>query len=382
MVLTLVQTASADVELSLRGEGRSTVVSTPMGPSTSVAPRANPTASPSVSATPRLALVVDTSAAHLVGAYSATIWVQDVGAASGLLVNHMLDVRAESGREGPWRAAADVGGVLGMSEPLTVPPAPGSVSQYASTAPIHYEALHVGARGEHHGDRNTLGTGLSASVSSGIGPVARTSMPLQRSAGVEASAGRLATERDTLTLSAGATRTWTDAAGGAVAATSANAIGTWRRGLSPTTDGWMGAGASLFSSSGGGSPSLVPSAEVGLAQSSESVRQSTIARVTIYVDRFTGRPSPMALASWSLTWTGAQRWGAAGTASVGANDSGTVLASVDLRTTWTVRERLALEAGALARWQRDPRPEVPSFLEVGVFLAVSQANTFHVASGP
>jgi len=380
-VLTLVATATAEVELSLRGEGRSIIVGAP--PASAPGPSAESrTSVMSASLTPRVAFAADGAPGRLVASYSAFLWTQDVGAASGLLVNHGVDARAELGREGPWRAVADVSGTLGMSEPLSAPPGSAGVSQYASAGPLHYQALGASARGELQRDRTTTGLTLSGAESSGMGPAARGVMPLQRTAGAAASTRWAATEVDTLVLSLDASRTWTEAGLGAVVTSYAGTHATWRRGLSPSTEGWVGAGASVSSSSGGGSLSMEPSAEVGFLQAGASTQQRTVARLTVYVDRFTGTLSPMAQASWSLRWTAADRWGVAGTTSVAGTDTGTVLAALDLRTTWAVRDRLAFETGALARWQRDPRPEIPSFFEVGVFLAVSQATTFRVASGP
>ena len=380
-VLALVATATADVELSVRGEGRSIVVGAPpaSAPGASAESR---TSVMSASLTPRISLAADGAPGRVVASYSAYLWTQDVGAASGLLVNHGVDARAELGREGPWRAVATASGTLGMSEPLSAPPGAAGVSQYASAGPLHYQALGASARGELQRDRTTTGLTLSGAESSGMGPAARSVMPLQRTASAEASTRWLATEVDALALSLGAARTWTESGPGAVVTSYASTLATWHRGLSPTTGGWVGAGASVSSSSGGGSLSLQPSAEVGFRQAGVRTQQQTVARLTVYVDRFTGTLSPMAQASWSILWTAADRWGVSGTTSVAGTDTGTVLAALDLRTTWAVRDRLALETGAVARWQRDPRPDVPSFFEVGVFLAVSQAATFRVASGP
>jgi hypothetical protein len=68
----------------------------------------------------------------------------------------------------------------------------------------------------------------------------------------------------------------------------------------------------------------------------------------------------------------AQGVSGAGSASGGGRTDGeSASTAAEVRVTWALRERLALEAGIRGRWQYERRPEIPSFFEGATFAGVT-----------
>jgi len=184
---------------------------------------------------------------------------------------------------------------------------------------------------------------------------------------------------DTLRLVARQLDVWTDAPGGTARTATSEATATWRRRMSVHVDGWMGAGATLASydpglGHGGVVTDLLPAAEVGIARSGEGLgfTGEATGRVTTFVDGFTGEVAPYAEAAFGIRWRAAPRVAFASSASGGVTRGAeTRLARAALRGTWSPRDRLAVEVGFSGRLQRERRPDLPSFDEVGSFAGVA-----------
>jgi hypothetical protein len=376
VVLALTVGARADVELGVRSEGRTSVL----------APADLPTETrTAVTAEPHARTVIDASWLRLRTGYSARLWTSDVEAQRSPLVNHTLDARVETRHDRAWRAEATGSATRGSTDPLAELSRTTAVpAQLPATAPLRYEELRTGARGDVALDlRTTIAAGGAWFASRGADDEARALLPSQRSVALDASVAHRVTERDTLRVAATAGRTLTSAPEGTRTGTVSTAAATWRRRLTPRLDGWVGAGAALTREDEPAAPGeppapprtdLLPVAEAGLARGGEDVRVTVelAARIAPFVDRFTGEVRTMADARCGLRWQATERLSVSGSASGGARTDGqTVLAAADLRFGWAVRPRLGLEAGVLARRQRERRPDVPSFFEGGVVVAVT-----------
>ena len=370
LLTSLVASASAQADLDLRAEARSTTVSVTGAPSITAG---------SALVQPRLAGHLDGETLRAALSYQPRFWTSDVtGSSPSPLFDQTVAAGLQARREGIWRAAATATGQRGKTDPLAdlvaiaATPAAG---QLASTAPLGYEALHVLGEGELVLDpRTTVAVSGTWAISQGTDAAARALVPQQRAEGGTLSASRLLTERDTLRVATDASRSVIAAPGGDFTATFGTALASWRRRLSPTLDGWAGAGGSLTSQGGAGAPTAVtidPVAQLGVARAPDDrgIALEASARLGPEVDRFTGEVRPTLEGSAGLRWPLAGRIALAATVSGGARTDGeTVLGSWDGRAIWTLRDRLALELGLVGRWQRDRRPGIPSFVEVGAIV--------------
>jgi hypothetical protein len=366
-VLSLVAAATADLELGIRGEGRSSVLA-------ASGLRSEPRAT--VSTSPTATVLLDGSALRLKGGYAAQIWTSDVGAMRSPGVTHNVEARLATRADEPWLGEATVSATRGKTEPLTdaARVAAGKAgAQVATTEPLTTEALQTVGRVEWKLGSTTLAGAAGWHVSRGVDDAAQRILPLQQGVGVDAAVTRAVTERDALSLKLGGTQTFTDTAGGTISSTSSTATGTWRRRLSEEADGWLGAGATLArEDSPSGTVEVVPAAEAGFVRFGEALAVEVSARLSTFVDRFTGEVSPMAYGACTLRWAAREHLSLGGSASGGARTDGeTGFAALDLHATWAVGQRTRMETGVLGRWQLERRPENPSFFEGGVFLAVS-----------
>jgi hypothetical protein len=372
VVASLVTVASVEGELGVRAGGRtSTIAVTGFDPDTRV----------SYSLAPRAAVLLDASRLRLAGAYAPRVWTSDVEEQLSPIVTHELEVRLETRHDRPWSAAASTGVVRGRTDPLADPyratTTVAGLNQEPTTEPLGYEALQASVRGEAAIDlRNRIAAGAAWSVSRATDAESRALLPSQRGIALDVLATHLATERDVLRLGAGARSVDTWLPDGRARSELVSASATWRRRLSPAVNGWAGGGAALGREDAPGSEaerSWVPLAEVGVARDAEGRRPGleVTARLAPFVDRFTGDLSSMAEGSLALRWQVSTDVLLRASASAGARTDGeTALGLLTASATWTLRERLGVEAGIVARWQHERREEVPSFLEGGVIAAV------------
>lgn len=360
--------AGVNAELGIRAEGRATALARA---DERLHPRAGATSAPSAT------LVADAWQLRLTTAYTPRIASTDLAADPLPLIDHQLSLRLETRHARPWRANAAASAFRGATDPLSDPlrTAPTTPGQFAAARPVSYEWLSARAGAELSLDaRTVLAGGGSWLVTRAASPGDRGLLPTTRDATLVASLSRGLTPLDTLVLSARYTQAQTvrtDSEG----ATLAGAAGSWRRRVSARLEAWAGAGATLVRESpGAGAFGVIPTAEGGFARAAEGLRLTLqgAARLAPAVDALSGDVVAVAETSWLVTWRASQRLSLRGSASGGTWLTGRVaFGGFDGRAVWSVRERLTLEAGLVARTQLDLRPEYPSFTESAVVAAVA-----------
>jgi hypothetical protein len=372
VVLSLLAAASGDLEASLRTEGRSSTLALDGAPARTRS---------SAVVQGRGAAVADLGALHLAAEYAPRIWSSDLAASPSPLVDHQLAARIETARPGPWRADAGALATRGRTDPLADPVAAAATgtTQLPTASPVSYEALRATARVDRRLDpRTTLDAGGGWAISRGQDAAARQLLPDQRTARASAGATYLVDPRDTLRLLAEGSGTLTAAGGGDTRTVTTALSGSWRRLLSPSTVGWLGAGGSMTRATGAAAQParILPVAQAGWAATWEPrLALETSARMEPALDRYTGAPHPMATGSLGLRWRATSTVALAASGSAGSRiDGETAVATLDARATWTLRDRVDLELGTVWRWNHERRPELPSFVEGGIVAAISWAS--------
>lgn len=376
LVSSLLALASLDLELGVRAEGRSTTVSSSGIPDDTRA---------SYSTVPRATLRAEASALRLTAAYAPRFWESDVAAQTSPLVEHTLSARVETNAERAWRAEATATASRGTTDPLAEPWQAAAVAagrqQVATTRPLGYESLRTGAAADVRlGPRSTANAAVAWDVTRSTEPEDRVFLPLQRTLTADGGLTRLASERDTVRLLARQLQVWTDAPGGTARTATSTASGSWRRRMTIHLDAWAGAGATYAtfdSDASDAEPStadLLPNAEVGIARTGEGlvVTGDATARLTTFVDGFTGEVRPLAEAIGAVQWRPVPRVTLGSSAVGGASTDGeTTLARAALHATWSPRDRVSVDLGVSGRLQRERRPELPSFDEGGSFASLA-----------
>jgi hypothetical protein len=396
VALSLAAGATADLELGMRAEGRSTTLAPSRGPTVNLQ---------SAWAVPSAAVRVDAPRLRVRGTYAPRIWTSDLETRPSPLVNHFLEAHVETStaaapagatprpvRDGggaapadhPWRLEATASAMRGETDPLADPAlalGSGAPSQVATAKSLPYESARTGGRGEVHLDARTiLGAGAEWNASRATSAEGRALLPGQWTAALDAFLARRVTERDTLRGVANAARTSTeqrtDATAGDTTSVSGEAFATWRRRLTPFVDGWIGGGAGIAYVDEPGVAStrdIHPTGELGVARAGASLRVvgEAMGRATTFVDRFTGEVSPSLEGRCTATWLLSNRLSLRGAVSgMRRTDGETALAAGDVWFAWMHPSKLTFEAGLSGRRQYERRPEVPSFRQGGVFLAV------------
>jgi hypothetical protein len=201
-------------------------------------------------------------------------------------------------------------------------------------------------------------------------------MPPQMGASVDGAVSRRVTERHTLEILATGAWSETDMDAGRTSSASATAEAAWRTALGPLSQGWVRAGAGAAYTDDHAGPArrdVFPTFGAGLANLAiaEQVTGDLSARVTTYVDRFTGAAGPLLDGSALLRANVARDVSLVAQTSGGRSlDGATTFGTAEARMTWTVRPQVALEGGALWHLQRERNPQLPSFSEVGFFAGV------------
>ena len=374
-VAALLAAATIDGDVGIGVEGRGTRFTPSGGAATSRA---------AASTTPHAALVLDGPPLRVTTAYGATLWTSDVGAQPSALVNHALDALVELRPDAPWRVSLGASALRGETDPLAAAltaAATGGSSQLASTGPLPYERLRADARAEVQLDvRTTARIASQWNQARVLRGELRALMPPQHGAGLGGELSRRVTERDTLTVAGSGEWTETSTAAGLTTGAFAGMDATWRRYLTPLTEGWLRAGAGIAYTDEPvtrATRDVLPVAGVGLARAAAEGRigGDLDARLTTLVDRFTGDVRPFVDARCSLRWPFAQRLALAAQASGGRRlDGETVVAAADVRLAWNLGAQVALEGGVVWRLQRERRPDLPSFTEGGVFMGLQYST--------
>jgi hypothetical protein len=335
--------------------------------------------------------VAQGEALRLTLAYAPRLWTADLVTGRAPVVDHALEARLDARPpESTWRAEAVARASRSWSDPLAdLSRTTAGGAQLPTSDPYRFEELHASARAETSVSERTslsVGTAYGASrLAADAGPIG---LPPQQAIGAEASLTELASERDRVVATVRAGRTFTGAAGEAAIADAGAASLAWHRNVSPTLEGWIGGGVAL--SSWAALPDaprrldVAPAGELGLQRSGEEGGATVLvsARVTTLVDRFTGEPTSAVDGSATLEWSIRQ---GATLAAVGFAGAGlgrqTAVGGGELRVLLGLRERLTMDAGVRARWQRDDRPVAPSFFETGAFVGLSWASRRAVEGG-
>lgn len=379
LLASLLAASTLDLEAGVRGEGRSSV----LAPAGSAALRRE-----SLSASPRAALSLELPGARAAAEYAPRLWTSDAGRDAEPLVDHTVAARLETRHLAPWRL--EVGGTAtrGRTDPLAdaaTAAAASSSGQLTSTSPMPYEALRGAGRVEVQLDpRTTLSGGAAFSTSTGTTAAARVLLPAQRTTAADAAATWRATPRTTLRLGAEGAFTETDAATGQVQGAFGTLSARATSRLAPRLTGVLGAGGSFVYDGAPGAPSprqVLPAGLLGLLREGEGspVALELGVRLGPSADRLTGRMRSLADATAALRWRVATGVTLSTTASGGAFLGGeTLFAALDARLAWELRRGLSLEAGALARAQRERRAELPSYREAGAVLALAYRATARV----
>lgn len=369
LLASLAAAADAGLQLDLLAESRTSTVQ-PEGLSLR--------SRQALVARPRAALRLDAGPLRLGAAYAATIWTSDVEASPEPLVTQEALVRLENRPARTWRARATAAAARGQTDPFADPVQalpPADLSQSPALASVRFEALSAGLDGTLPvGRRTTIAGEAGAWRSGGAEAADRAALPLQDSAALQLGVTRLLSERNRLRLAASASGSRTETASGDDLSAWATATATWRGRLTRRLDGWAGAGAGVaYEDEPGTDPErrASPVGELGLAWEHPRGAAELSGRAVPFTDRFTGDVALMFQATGALRWRASPRVSFAATASGGALRNGnSALAALDARWTWAARERVALEAGLVGRWQRERASTAPSFAELGVVLAL------------
>lgn len=371
LLAALVASASADVEAGIRVEGRATSTTVGAGPALE---RTGAVAQGHAGA------VLLTQALQLSADYAPRVWSSDLQASPTPLVEHAAGLRLETARPGPWRAEVGASGTRGRTDPLGDPLAAAQTgtSQLVSATPLRYESLRTAGRVERRLDpgRTTLEAGASWLLSRGQDAVSRQFLPDQRTVTAMLADRYLVSPRDTLRVLAEGNRTRTTTTGGELTTSAAALSGTWRRLLTPSTAAWLGGGASAVEERGAGArpTRILPNAQVGVATAWEQsgVALETSATLHPVVDRLTGLAEPAADATVLVRWRRSAATTATASATGGSRlDGETVILSGDANVAWALRDRLPLVVGTRWHWNHERRPQLPSYVDGGFYVAIA-----------
>jgi hypothetical protein len=378
MVLSAATSATGDVEVRARAEGRSSTL----------APESAATESRgTASVGGKLDGFLEGPSARASGAYDLQLSTLDVGAVRTPAVSQTLGARLELRDGSPRRAEVSVEATRARTEPLSDAAAVARTggAQVLTTGAVDTESLRGGVRGDLALDRLSLGAGASASATRGTDVSTGAAFPSQWGLGVNGAATYAVTERDGIGVSFGASRTVTSAPEASTTSDVVSATATWQRRLTPTTQASLGAGLATARAAGSTAGpvagverrqptnvTLAPAGDLALDHQTSSLGLRGWVRVATFVDRFTGSASPMASAGFVATGSLAESVTLVGALSGGSRlDGVSSFAALDAHVAWRIRPGLDLEGGVLGRDQLDRRSEVPSFVEFGGYLAIS-----------
>jgi hypothetical protein len=373
LVALLVEGATFDADLGLRLDSLTSTIEDV---------RVSPATRTGLSALGTAAAIVDTSPLRYTATYSPRVWTSDVEAQPKPLLNQALDGTVETQPDGSWRLVLGAGGARGSTGPLVQASgvAAGTAArpvQVPTTDSVTFEEVYGRVGLEVPLGLRTKLTGTAGGQASRTIGADAALAPLQRGVSLSFGLSRLLTERDTLDASVGAGWTVTDVSAGATTRSeSATALATWRRRLTPSVEGWLGAGASWLRTGdvpAGARASIEPAGEVGVRTTNDArtATASAVVRATTFVDRFTGVVSPAIDARCDVGWRATDRLSFAVTAAGGARtDGSTTVATATARVGWLLREALSLEAGVMGFEQHETVASRPSFVEAAVFASL------------
>ena len=367
LLLAIARGATADADVGLRVDTRSSTVQ-PVGvPETSRV---------GYSVAPELRAAVTGGGLRLGAVYAPRVWSVDVSQRAPI-VDHSLDARLATFHDAPWNAEVGAGATRGTTDPLTDPLRGTGPSRVASAEPLAFEAARADARLKTQLDaRSELEGGAGVSATQGGDAAARAIIPRQEVLAGDVRASHRLTERDTLGLGVGAGASRTGDGDAVVGARWASLSVSWRRALTPRLEGTIGLGAGWTQTDGAREATpwgQFPTAELGLFRAG-TVALDARARLAPYADPVTGEATEMADARFSLRWPVAATIAMEATARGSARTDGeTTAGGTELRVSWTVRPRLTVDAGLVATRVHDGRPGMTSYSEAGLVVGAGWA---------
>lgn len=368
-VLALAAGATADVDFGVYADGRSTTIA----PSGATAQTRG-----GFSLAPQGSFAATGAGLRASTAYSARFWSADAVNRPSPLVDQSVDVQVGTYHDAPWNLDLRANGTRGATDPLADPLQWTAARQYASTAPLYFES----ARAEGHVDarldeRTTLGGSASWSGMRAADAAAQGLIPTQMGIGLDLQGSRRVTELDTVRASVTAGGSRTQLPGPDIQAEFASASLAWRRRLADRLEGWVGGGLGVSYTDDPSALQRVqrfPVGEAGLTREG-TVSTTVVVGVAPGIDPYSGVAKTYVNGRCSFQWRLTDRievlTGGVGT---GSTDGVTTVASGDIRLRWETRPRLSFELGAVATWQEDRRPSLPSFFEAGMMLGVRYAT--------
>jgi hypothetical protein len=367
LLLAMVRGATADADVGLRVDTRSSTVRAVDAPSTSRV---------GYSVAPELQAAVTGGGLRLGAAYAPRVWSVDV-AQRAPIVDHSLDARLATFHDAPWSAELGAGATRGTTDPLTDPLRGTGPAHVASTTPLAFDAARADTRLKSQLDaRSALEGGVGVSAMQGADAAARAIIPRQDILAGDLRGSHRLSERDTLGVGVGAGASRTGEGDAVVGARWASVSASWRRALTPRLEGTIGLGAGWTRTDGARETTpwgQFPTAELGLLRSG-AVALDARARLAPYVDPLTGEATEMADARCALRWpvtaTAAMEAAARGSA---RSDRETAAGGAELRVSWTVRPRLTFDAALLATRVHDARPGMTSYSEAGFVVGAGWA---------
>lgn len=373
VLASLAAAATADLQLDFAAQGRATrIAPDEFAAYTREALLARPGATLGLEAVP----------VRVAARYAATIWTSDVDASGSPLVTQDGQLRVEARHGRPWRASALVSAARGWTDPLADPvlalstqgPTPSPALE-----PVEFEALRAALDASVPLDlRTTVAAEGSAWRSGGAHAADRAVLPVQDGVATGVAVDHALSLRSALRLAAAASAIRTDLVERQEDSRRLSASARWRVQVTRTLATWAGAGAIAASrdlADGSTDRWARPTGEIGLAYTAVRGGAELSAEYAAFTHRVTGEVVLMYQGAGSIWWRESQRLSFRASASGGSTASGdTARAALDARGTYALGERLALEAGVLGRWQREPAEVAPSFAEVGVLLALTWSS--------
>jgi hypothetical protein len=372
--ILLAATAALDMDVGVSAEGRGTRYAPEGEAATSRA---------AASTTPRATLILAEPTLRLSVGYTATFWSSDVRAQQSPLVSQTADGRLEARLDPRWTVLGSGSLLRGETDPLgtaLLSSASTSAAQLASSGPIPYQRLHAEARAQVLvGPLTTATVGGRWDDARVLRGALSALMPPQQGAGVSADLSHRATELDTVSVRASGD--WTETRlDGTTTGLSAATDATWRHAWSPRVDTWLRGGVGLAVTREPTTPAqrdLLPVGGAGLATAGGpgQPQGELTARLTSFVDRYTGTIRPVADAHLSLRWPVDPTLSLTADAAAGRRlDGVTTFVTAEARIGWAARPGLTFGAGVVTRVQRERQAGVPSFSETGVLVGATWAT--------
>ena len=323
---------------------------------------------------------------------------------SELQVLHQASLTGARQLDGRWRATASLNGSYGTTDLflLTVPVAGTSQttpppSTTGSTAPPTAQPIQpvpslarlkyvsgeatVQVVGASLGRFRLIGN-LTAGIAGGADPVARASLPLERSGSLASTLEWIASGLDVFATDVGVTLTSFETG---ITDGYALATETWRHALSPDVQFRLGAGPAVTIQNAAGQTTWGFGPAGGVAVHDHYLTTLDLdlgVLATPLVDRVSGNVYDRADATAVATWHPAAAWTAALTGTAGivlqGPDEGDEIAAGDLRVGWMASPHFGVTIGASGLTQRPHAAGAGTLKEGSVYvdLVVREAGQF------